>query len=107
MFATPGLKCPASPARAVPGVANAHATAAARRICLRMVARRSLVAAHRSLRFLLEIGVRRRFGRDTDALDRSAMELAGCLVLGADGVAAVVADAEPVTGQRELARLRL
>ena len=45
--------------------------------------------------------------RDPDALDRSAMELSRRLVLLADGVAAVVADAEPVARQRELARLRL
>jgi hypothetical protein len=33
------------------------------------------------------------------------MERAGRLVFGADGIAAVVADAKPVTGQSEFGRL--
>src|SRR5262245_19829580 len=56
---------------------------------------------------LLEVEILFLLDSDCDAQDLPALELAGRLVVLADRVAAVEADAEAVAGQRELARLSL
>src|SRR5262249_4712528 len=67
---------------------------------------RSLVAQG-SFQLHFSVEILRLVHGDFDELDRPALERARRLVLLTHGVAAVVADAQAVAGERELAQLRL
>jgi hypothetical protein len=66
-------------------------------------------AEHHRDGFAFEVDVGLAADVDRDAVDRAAGERPGhrAGVAGGDGIAAVAPDAEPVAGERELARLGL
>ena len=64
-----------------------------------------LISGECPRRFLFKVGILGLFDSDADGEYRPALELPRSFVLLADGVSAVISDAEPVTRQRELSGL--
>src|SRR5215471_17696893 len=86
-------------------VASSRARASGARPALQ---KRDILLPHqRPLRVMREIGVLRLLDRHPDEVDLATCERGRLGVGTADGVSAVVADAEPVSGQRKLACLSL